>query len=154
MRGMSLTMLDLLKEPVYRKYFLKAPRFPYPIAYPTPWKVWVNRESRKPDKAGQLVWVSVSFTTFKEAFDYCKSRMREWEDFSICCTVMGFVPPQIVRNTFELSDWCMRCRRAVDMRAVARHHALRHDIHRFFAEWPVCPFCGASDEPNFTLVRG
>lgn len=151
-------MLDLLKEPVYREYYLRSPKFPYPIAYATPWKLWINRVSRRPESAGKLVWVGLSFATFKQAFDYAKPRMRDqdlkWKDFSICCTVMGFVPPQKVRNTFELSDWCMRCRRAVDMRAVARHHALRADIHRFFAEWPVCPFCGASDEPSFTLVPG
>lgn len=145
-------MVDLLKDPIYRKYFLKTPKFPYPIAYATPWKLWVHRESRK--TPSRLAWVGYSFGTFAEAFYYAKPKWKEWEDFSITCTVMGFVPPKNVRNAFELSDWCMRCRRPVEMRAVERHHALRNDIHRYFADWPVCPFCGANSEPNFTLVAG
>lgn len=144
-----MKMTELLKDPVFRKYFLKSPRFPYPIAQKTPWTVWIHKKSK-----GRLVWGRIQFTTFKEAFDYVKPRMKDWEDFSITSMVIGFVPPTNVRNAFHESDWCYRCRRPVQMRTYAKHHALKPDIHEYFADWPVCPFCGAREESQFTLVPG
>lgn len=145
-----MKMTELLKDPTYRKYYLKAPRFPYPIASEKPWTVWI----RKPRPNGKMTWARVKFATFKEAFNYCKPRMADWDDFSITSMVIGFVPPTSLRNAYELNEWCYRCRRPVEMRAFARHHALKPEIHEYFADWPVCPFCGASEEAQFTLVPG
>jgi hypothetical protein len=146
-------MNQLLKDPTYRKYFLKTPKFPYDLAYPTPWTVWIHRTSKKdPDK---LVWARVRFATFAEAIQYVNPRRSQWKDFAVTSTVIGFEPPKIVRNNYLDYDWCYRCRRPVQMRTFERHHAMNPEIHQYFSEWPVCPFCGASDDPKrFTVVPG
>jgi len=147
-----MKMIDLLKQPEYRGYFLKSPKFPYPLACPQPWTVWINKESSK--TAGKLVWLRKDTVTFRDAVKFVSPRMKEWEDFSITSRIIGFVPPKNLRNSYELSDWCYRCRRPVEFRVFRKHHALRSDMHVYFEDWPVCPFCGSSGEQQYTLVPG
>lgn len=147
-----MKMIDLLKDPVFRKYFLKNPRFPYKLAHPEPWTVWIHKPGKKHPE--RLVWARKDTATFKEAFSYARARWNEWHDFSITSRIVGFVPPQNVRNSYELNEWCYRCRRPVEMKAFNKHHALDPDIHKFFVDWPVCPFCGSSGEHQYTLVSG
>lgn len=147
-----MKMIDLLKEPEYRKYFLKSPRFPYKLAHPQPWTVWARKPSKK--NPGRFSWARNDFATFKEAFVYSKTNWNGWDDFSICSRIIGFDPPQSLRNAYELNDWCYRCRRPVVMRTFSKHHALNTDIHEYFVDWPICPFCGSSGEHQYTLVPG
>lgn len=146
-----MDMINLLKDAQFRKYFLTNPRLPYKLADPNPWTVWIHRTSQK---TGRLVWARVDMPTFKDAWTYARANYKGWKDFSITSRIIGFDPPKNIRNAFELNDWCYRCRRPVEMRAFAKHHALKQDIHQYFADWPVCPYCGSSGPDQYTLVPG
>ena len=147
-----MKMRDLLKDPLYRAYFLKNPRFPYALACTDPWTVWVRNESKK--RPGKYVWGRRDMATFRDCVQFIKPRMNDWEDFSITSRIIAFDPPHEVRNAFRHNDWCKRCRRPVELRVFRKHHALSADIHVYFADWPVCPFCGGSDVTQITTVKG
>lgn len=146
-----MKMISLLKDPVYRQYFLTNPRIPYKLAAEKPWTIWARTRS---SKTGAMVWRRIDTATFKDAWQISRKSVSVWDDFSITSRIIGFDPPKNVRNAYELSDWCYRCRRPVEKRAYAKHHALDKDIHKYFAEWAVCPYCGSSGEYQYTLVPG
>lgn len=150
-RCVTMKMIDLLKDPVFRKYYLRNPKFPYSLANENPWVIWIHRNSKKTNR---LVWANVRVPTFKDAVAYVKPRMSDWDDFSISSRVIGFDPPSSVRNTFELYDWCIMCRRPSEFRPFERHHALNPAIHKFFSHWPVCVFCGTREDPEVSRTRG
>lgn len=150
-----ITMRELLKDPLYRRYFLTSPKFPFRLALDKPWRVWaiVGDTREDPD-----IWVpdfrKKDFPTFKDAFTFIKPRINKYRDFSITSRVIGFVPPKSVRAQFgEDYDWCIMCRRPTIFEPHTTHHALKDEIHRYFVEWPVCMFCGSREEMHCTKVK-
>lgn len=139
-----MNMTDLLKDPVYRRYFLTVPRLPYDLAIECPWRVWVLKDGK---------WLKRDFATFEDSFKFVKPRFRTWEDVSISSRVIGFDPPKNVRHAFNSYDWCKRCRRPSVFKTFKTHHALDNSIHRFFSHIPVCRYCGASEGTSLTVVK-
>lgn len=146
-----LKMMDLLKDEEYRKYYLTNPKFPYPLANDAPWRIWIRRPSSK--KPGRMVWTNRRHDTFKNAWADVRKNYRQWDDFSITSMVIGFRPPIALQRKYKLLDWCMRCRRPVEFQTFHRHHALNNDLHQWFSDWPVCPYCGGSND-TMTVVKG
>lgn len=145
--------VELLKDPDYRKYFLRVPKFPYELASPRPWTVWAKKSSAK--RPGRFVWTAMPFEDFKQSWQVVRNHYKNWEDFSITSMIIGFKPPKHIMNMIPEMEWCYRCRRPVDYRTFSRHHALDRGIHQWFSNWPVCPYCGFSgDTSSLTVVSG
>jgi len=76
-----------------------------------------------------------------------------FEDVAITSRVVGFKPPENLRDHYRAAgyDWCIMCRRPTHFKAMRRHHALRDDLHRYYANHPVCVYCGMREE---TMLHG
>lgn len=136
-----LTIHELLEDPIYKRYLLKAPK-PRPAWGAQPWRVWGLRTDDK--------WAGKLFPTYREAFDLLKVMIRErdkYTDAVITCRPSEFGPPKGFLIP-PLLDWCGYCRRpTVYRRLTHKHHVIK--------KWPVfadyaarrCIYC-ASREPQ------
>lgn len=144
---MSPTLSVLLKDPAYRAYFLRQPQLPQNLYHLAPFKVWGLKTDGK--------WAGKSVATFAEGFELTKKILRNpgYQDVSISSRVVGFRAPEQLRTAYKADgyDWCIMCRRPVHFIAKRRHHALRDDLHRYYAHHPVCPYCGIREE---TMLHG
>lgn len=111
-----LTMRELLTDPIYRRFVLRAPRLP--SATPDPWQVWGLREDEK--------WAGKRFATYAEGFDLVKKMLKDpvYVDCAIICRPTEFGPPPGYQVP-PLLDWCGRCRRPTVFRRTRNHHAAR-----------------------------
>lgn len=144
---MSPTLASLLKDPAYKAYFLRAPRLPAGLHAPLPFKVWGLRIDNK--------WAGKAVPTFADGFILAKRMLRakdQFRDVSISSRVIGFRAPEQLLTAYKADgyDWCIMCRRPVHFMPKRRHHALRPDLHQFFAHEPVCPYCGIREETVLT----
>lgn len=143
---MSPTLATLLKDPVYRAYFVRKPVLPKNLHNPLPFKVWGLRTDNK--------WAGRAVASFPEAFEMTKKILRrpDFKDVSISSRVIGFRAPEQLLTAYKADgyDWCIMCRRPVHFVARRKHHALRDDLHKFFAHEPVCPYCGIREETILT----
>jgi hypothetical protein len=136
-----LTMHELLQDPVYKKYLLKAPRLPKGCRPPNPWRVWGLRTDDK--------WAGKLFPDYVSAFGLVKDMLKNprYVDVVITCRPVEFAPPAHFQIP-PLMEWCGYCRRpTVYRRLTARHHVIK--------KWPVfsndgsrrCIYC-ANREPQ------
>lgn len=131
-----LTMRELLSDPIYRPYLLKAPRLPAGCRSSAPWRVWGERTDDK--------WAGKEFVEFRDAFELVKKMLKDplYHDVAIICKPTEFGPPPGFQVP-PLMDWCGRCRRPSVFRKTYNHHAMR--------KWPVvsnddvsrCYYCAA-----------
>lgn len=144
---MSPTLTALLRNAEYRAYFLRQPVLPKKLHHPAPWKVWALKDNGK--------WAGKAIATFPEAFDLTKKLIRKpgIKDAAICSRVVGFKAPEQLVTAYRTDgyDWCIMCRRPTIFKPMAKHHALRQDLHVFFQHHPVCFYCGMREE---TMVSG
>lgn len=154
-------MRELLRDPVYRRYFLTTPRFPHRIANPKPWRLWVDLGVEDDEGYYTSDFRKKDFATFKEAFNYIKLKTDRFKkiphqvnDFAISSRVIAFVAPKSVQAPYlEDYQWCIMCRRPTLFEPYDTHHALKNSVHRYFTEIPICMFCGSRENPNATHVR-
>jgi hypothetical protein len=156
MMARMMNMRELLKDPLYRRYFLLSPRFPYSLAIDKPWRLWVDLGTENESNFRKK-----DFETFGEAFNYIKVKTDRFKkipdriaDFAISSRIIGFVAPKSVQAAYlEDYQWCIMCRRPTLFEPYETHHALRQSIHRYFTDVPVCIFCGNREQPQVTRVR-
>lgn len=154
-----MNMRELLRDPLYKRYFLTAPRFPYKLASEKPWRLWVDLGIDS--DGGEYIsdFRKKDFATFKEAFNYIKPKIRligqdpGITDFAISSRIIGFVAPRSVQATY-IGDyqWCIMCRRPTLFEPYDTHHALKNSLHRYFTDMPICMFCGSRENPHVTRV--
>jgi len=144
---MSPTLKTLLRNEDYKRYFLRRPVLPAKLFHPMPWKVWGLKVDNK--------WAGRAVATYPEAFEMTKKMLRspQFQDAAICSRVVGFRPPENLLMQYKADgyDWCIMCRRPAVFKAKRKHHALRDDLHRYYAHHPVCPYCGMREE---TMLHG
>lgn len=140
-----LTMRELIADPIYRPYMLRAPRLPAGCQGAEPWRVWGLRDDDK--------WAGKLFPDFRSGFDLVKKMIKDerYVDVAIICRPKAFPAPAgfVIPPTM---DWCGHCRRPTVYRRSLNHHAMR--------KWPVvsdedvrrCYYC-ASRESASRWVR-
>jgi len=143
----SPSLATLLKDPKYKAYFLRQPVLPKRLFHPAPFYVWGLKGDGK--------WAGKAVADFPTAFEMTKKILRApaYVDVSISSRVIGFRAPEDVVMKYKADgyDWCIMCRRPVHFMPKRKHHALRDDLHRYFAAFPVCPYCGIREE---TMLHG
>lgn len=144
---MSPTLSKLLADPTYKAYFLRVPRLPQNLYHPAPFRVWGLKNDGK--------WAGKAVVDFTAGFALAKKILRspDYRDVSISSRVVGFRAPEQLVTAYKAAgyDWCLMCRRPVHFTPKRRHHALREDLHRYYAHHPVCPYCGIREE---TMLHG
>jgi hypothetical protein len=139
---MTVKLSTLLQNTDYRSYFQRNVKYPTNVYHQAPWRVWVHLTSGK--------WGQKTFATYGEAFKYTVPVLKKAavQDVSISSRLIGFRPPEQIRLHYQTLgyDWCLMCRRPVQFVTWRKHHALRNDLHQFFAHHPVCPYCGIREE--------
>lgn len=142
----SPSLSALLKDPKYKAYFLRVPKLPKSLHHQAPFYVWGLKSDGR--------WAGKPVADFQTAFDMTKRLLKApaFVDVSISSRVVGFPAPEDVRLAYKADgyDWCIMCRRPVHFIPKAKHHALRDDLHRYFAAFPVCPYCGIREETMTT----
>lgn len=142
-----MTLASLLKDPEYRAYFLRKPVLPKNLYHTAPFYVWGLKTNGK--------WVGKAVADFTTAFDMTKKLLRSpaLADVSISSRVVGFRAPESLVAKYKTDgyDWCIMCRRPVHFAPKRKHHALRDELHRYFTQFPICPYCGIREE---TMLHG
>lgn len=131
----QVRMADLLKDPVYRKWFGKVPYLPPACRGGKPWYVYIQRE-----EDGK--WARGSFETYAAAYKYVADKGRKSHNFAIVSKTKTYLPPVyrptvIVKGREEKGafkrywtnypanhNWCPYCRRPTIFREFVRHHAI------------------------------
>lgn len=84
-----ITIHELLRDPMYREYFTKAPKLPdHYVSNPEamPWKLYVL-------KRGEDKWRTKRFHTYREGFAGLKKMLPIIENGSLNCPALSFMPP-------------------------------------------------------------
>lgn len=155
-----ITIKELLRDPQYRDYFIKAPKLPdHMTNNPAilPWKLYVL-------KRGENNWRSKRFHTYREAFAGLKKMLPVIDNGAINCPALSFLPPfknYTIKSTgkqvtklwqpkidSDMADhkWCPHCRRPTIF-----HMAMKPFVSPSGTKIPLgepmmrCMICGASE---------
>ena len=143
----SPTLSTLLKDPAYKAYFLRPAVIPKGVYHPAPFKVWGLTAAN--------TWAGTTAKNYAEAFEKAKKILSspKFVDVSISSRVVGFRAPEelVMEYRSRGYDWCIMCRRPTLFTPKKKHHALRDDLHCYFAAYPVCPYCGIRED---TMLHG
>lgn len=158
---MTISIRQLMDDPIYRAYMKKVPPVEKHNANPA-WQLWVNPEGNR--------WLTATYQTYRDAWPTFTGQFKQGREATLTSRRVFYAPPgefKVVkvklarptpsgtthrieerwRQTFFWDDyraeWCGRCRRPVTFRPLFEtHHALKR--------WPVvsdednmrCPICG------------
>lgn len=135
----QVSLIELLRDPEYKKYFMKVPKLPPHYKGTKPWKLYVLLK-------GQQVWKTKRFETYAEAYNQLKRLLPKVVDAAINCPALGFRPPiksvklkgktEMVRgkaqpvfrsliwrpeldSSMDRHEWCPYCRRPTVFKTLA-----------------------------------
>lgn len=130
------TFAELLKDPIYRSYVLKAPRLPGNST--NPWRVWGIRHDDK--------WAGKLFPTYSEAFGLVKKMLKDtdtYRDVVLTCRPVAFRQPLGLSHSDDWA-WCGHCRRPTVYRRMTRHVAMKKwAVVDYDPDLKRCFFCAA-----------
>lgn len=153
----QITMRDLLRDPVFRKWMTRVPTVHSPIE--RPWRVWIQRERDNP-------WAMGDITSYARGYNALVRYIKEGvHDAALTCKVKEFNPPitgvkraldsrgrQIKLKTYyipgkpgqsEKHVWCTFCRRPTIFTTFQRHHTFREGRARLCDNTERrCAICG------------
>lgn len=150
------TLIELLRDPVWRKMFTTAPALASSQRLPSamPWSVYVVTEA--PERPAGVRWRVVRCPTYPDAYQRVRRLLSAPvpDQLDLCVTSRGveYAPPPGFdwRRRWPLVDleWCARCRRPSSFRPTHGRHALigspvvRPGVRR-------CYFCGIAVDGMF-----
>jgi hypothetical protein len=133
-----VTIRQLLRDPIFRKYFATAPR-EVTINERRPWWIYLRSNG---------AWTRTKFESYKKAFGEARLLLADLDlddDFAITSRGKQFWPP----DEYQIPEghlWCLYCRRPTIFRHFRRHHAfptLHYEVSKEFAR---CSICGVSQQ--------
>lgn len=143
-----LTTKELLKDPVYRKFFTTVPvLLPHhesPALSP-PWWLYLKKD------AHPLKWRRAHMASYATAFAYIKSHHNSLRDFAIVSKRRTYLPPVITtpdgkkqywRSPDPEDEWCPYCRRPTVFKYFSSHHADTKFSRYIDPTTPRCSICG------------
>lgn len=162
----QIGIIELLRDPEYKKYFMTVPKLPPHYAGSKPWRLYVLLK-------GQQVWKMKRFETYKEAFKAFKKLLPKIADAAINCAALTFRPPiksvklkgktEVVRGKtqpvfrsliwrpqldadLERHEWCSYCRRPTVFKVLSsRLHT--GNGHVMITDPKLrCTICSASED--------
>lgn len=166
-----ITIVELLKDPVYKQFFLSVPKINGPF------RLYLQLDNDRR-------WRAKDFSKYSDAFKLFKKLHQEGRvhDAAICSKKQGGQPPMRtvkVRNSYTINSrgekvqvtrrvvwepqldmndpdfhrWCPYCRRPTAFKYFAKHHALNHLVAKGItidSEIRRCVICGSSER----LIEG
>ncbi|MCA1807230.1 MAG: hypothetical protein LC687_05205 [Actinobacteria bacterium] len=166
-----IALSELLKDPVYKEYFLAVPKFRTKALRKPKFRVYVQLK-------GETVWRGKDAETYPEAFQIIKKYLKAGtlHDGAICCKSHASNPPmrnvrlkgqykldskgkkvQVTKrvvwqakldgNDPDYQRWCPYCRRPTAFKYFVKHHALNYlgDGMSIDPELRRCVICGSSE---------
>lgn len=150
----QLTLRELLKDPLYRKWFGKVPELKKMLRTRPPWRVYIQEEFK-----GK--WSDTRFEKYSQAYNYVRANLKDVHDMTINCPSQGFKQPVVkqggvkklyVPPAVQLADedtvndthnhiWCPFCRRWTLFLYYKFHHSLPRTWGTLAAE-RRCKICG------------
>lgn len=136
----QITLRELLKDPIYRKWFSKKPRIRVVTQAP-PWRLYVQRE-----EGGR--WARADIRGYAKAYGAVASKLSEYYDMALHSKPQHF-PPPIVRVGKKRyyypcppgHRWCTLCRRPTVFKNFRKHHAFPGMALADYEKY--CSICGA-----------
>lgn len=135
-----IRLVDLLRDPDYRKWFTTVPTIRVEHHTP-PWRLFVQQE-----EGGR--WARVDLPSYPKAYAGVKSRLQECFDMTIHCKPQGFRPPIVEisgkRSYIPVPDghhWCVYCRRPTVFKFFSKHPNMPKIVIADYEE--RCTICGA-----------
>jgi hypothetical protein len=152
MTAEQIQMRELLRDPLYRRWFTQPPK-----KLPGDrWRVYAQVKTDGP-------WSKKDFSSWREALRFFAEHHREWHDAALTCRNRAFRPPTVSdklgrrRNyhapsvTLQHHIWCPYCRRPTRFGYFSRHHNLPNCLPYKLR----CIVCGiAEDAVKHYRLRG
>ena len=143
MKPEQLTLRELLRDPVYRKWFMRKPalypaqKLPVTTKEQSPWLVWVQV-----DEAGR--WRRGFAEDYVTAFCHVKRMLEQGaNDVTIFSRRRSYAPPAGLTSAWPSThDWCPYCRRPTVFWYFRKHHALRQFRDLDLSDDRRCTICG------------
>jgi hypothetical protein len=135
------TLRDLLKDPLYKKWFMQVPRLnPRYVANTPNWRVFCLTHDGK--------WKRAEFWQYSEAYRFVAKNIKKYADLVISSKRETFKPPVIRYKGKKVywpcppgHRWCGYCRRPTVFAMFSRHHAIP-----IWAPYDKrCSICGARE---------
>lgn len=145
---------EFLRDPIYRKWFAKAPVLLPNQGHGQPWWLYVQKKEEGP-------WSRAGVESYAKAYEWVGKHLSTIYDFAITSKRRTYLPPvyrpvlpngkraaqKVYWSEYPLShNWCPYCRRPVVFRYFERHHA--DTQYRTFlgpAQHRRCTICGIRD---------
>lgn len=134
----ELTLSTLLKDPIYKAWFMKVPKVQVPGFQPN-WRVLIQVED------GRWGAAKTEFTKYSDAFNWVVKNRSKYRDLVIYSKRQEFQPPVVKaggRRVFwpwpRGYHWCGFCRRPTQFRRLKRHTF----VSVYDREAPRCTICG------------
>lgn len=168
----SLTLRDLLRDPVYKKWFLRIPELQSTAATSPPWYLYLLDNGK---------WKRANATTYRGALKFAAKNLREYQDivihskrqpFRIPRLRRSYNPPQYkkVKGKKKLVEvlevvewenyphdymWCPYCRRPTLWNYYMSHHAFPQAKQWVFnGRSKACHVCGLRDVEAIRINAG
>jgi len=136
----QITLRELLRDPIYRKWLAKKPKIRVVHSTP-PWRLYVQKE-----QGGK--WARVDIPGYAKAYGAVSSKLSEYYDMALSCKPQAFRPPivRVGKKRYYYPSppghrWCGYCRRPTIFKRFTKHHAHKG---RILPDYEVyCSICGA-----------
>lgn len=143
---LQITIRELLKDPLYKKWFSTVPKLPPDSAHTPPWRIYVQAE-----EGGS--WARTETGGYVKAYRYVAKHIRDYHDICIQSKRHEFRPPVVKDKSTGKRHywpcpvghrWCPYCRRPTVFTYFSRHHLFsgRNGFSTGTSGYKRCVICG------------
>jgi len=146
MSSQQVSLKQLLRDPIYRKWFSTQPLGGFP-AY-TKFRVYAQVKDDGP-------WAKKDFNDFKDAYNFVAKYLKKWNDAALVAKNYESRPPVVRKQgrrqyyapvmTLPGHHWCTYCRRPTVFSYYTQHHAFPQGF-QILAYKRRCGVCGIADD--------
>lgn len=145
------TIVELLDDPLYERYFMALPKLPDNIRWGSPWRIVAKGEKHD----GSERWGIKDVAAYRDARDWVLDRVDqgEWHDMRIISRRKFFLPPHDFEWNTSRHVWCGRCRTPSIFRPMYGHPALKGSPVITADDSVRCIMCGVREVTNGTAQK-
>lgn len=119
----QITLRELLRDPIYKKWFQTVPKLPAEVAHTPPWRIYIQRE-----QFGS--WARLELQGYVKAYRWTAKHLKEYHDIVIVAKRCEFKPPVVKTKEGKRvywpvpagHRWCTYCRRPTVFAYFSKHH--------------------------------
>lgn len=131
-----ITLRELLKDPIYKQWFLKVPTLGQSSAITPNWRIFAREEPE-----GR--WASVEFENYRQGLVWVRDNLRDYHDIVINSKREAFKPPVVVHKKTPIFD--KKTKKKIGVKKHRRYHipfpAQDADVIEDQHKHVWCPYC-------------